>query len=410
MKVLVLATTFPRWKDDATASFVLELCKGLAGQGHEMIVLAPHHEGAVLVEEVHGIRIYRFPYFWPRKYQRLCYGGGILPNLRRNRLMFVQVPFLFLSQLFHAIQLMRRERVDTIHSHWIVPCGIVGSVCHALFKCRFIITLHGSGDIFSARKVYFRPVMKWVLGTSDVCTVNSYATARAIQEIEGLNHNMLVIPMGVELGFPRLETVSSTSVDISPVHVTESPVILSVCRLIDWKGVGYLVHAMALLKDRFPQAMLIICGDGPEREKLEKLAKDLGLTENISFEGYVPHDKLTDYYRSASVFVLPSILIKNTGETEGLGVVLLEAMSYGVPVIGSDVGGIPEVIEDGENGFLCRPEDSHDIAAKIEKLLTDDSLRRKFAQNGALIVKDRFSWTAVVEKFEAVYERLGQEL
>ena len=119
MKVLVLTTSFPRWQGDATAPFAYQLCSRLITKGYEIVVLAPHHKPAKLSEEMEGIKVYRFPYFWPKKYQRLCYGGGILPNLRKSPLLWVQAPLLFLAQLIYAIKLIGRKRLP-----YSIPTGL----------------------------------------------------------------------------------------------------------------------------------------------------------------------------------------------------------------------------------------------------------------------------------------------
>ncbi len=404
MKVLVLATSFPRWRNDATAPFVLELCKGLADKDHEMVVLTPHYAGAVKKEKISGISVHRFSYFWPQRLQRLCYGGGILHNLKNSRWLWILVPFLFISLLFHTVKLARREHVDAIHSHWVIPAGFVGAICKKICRCSFLLTLHGSGDMLPAGKSYLRSVIRWTLNSSDICTANSEATACTIKEITGWGNDVTIIPMGVDLDlfYPN----NAGFVSSVQNHFTELPIVLSVGRLINWKGIEYLIQAMAILKKRFPNVRLIICGDGPVRHELEELTGNLRLNENVLFKGNVPHEELPHHYKNAAVFVLPSILLENTGETEGLGVVLLEAMACGIPVVGSNVGGISEVIQDGWNGLLAQPKDTQDLAEKIERLLLENDLRQKFSENGFKTIEERFSWDAVTEKFDEVYNSL----
>ena len=368
------------------------------------MVLAPHHEGAELQEEIEGIRIYRFPYFWPKKYQRLCYQGGILPNLRGNILLWMQVPLLFMSQLFYAVKLIRKERIDIIHSHWLVPSGLVGAICGKICRRPLLVTIHGS-DIFPLRRHGLKRVLRMVLNACDACTANSRATASAVQEIMGAQQKLAVIPMGVDLDLFRSDE-AGIATDTSPNYDDEKPVILSVGRLINWKGVTYVIQAMPLILAQLPEARLVICGDGPERKNLEELTGQLNLTKSVTFEGNVPNSRLPDYYRTASLFVLPSIVIESTGETEALGVVLLEAMASGTPVIGSKVGGIPDIIEEGRNGFLAEQKNPQDLADKIVRLLSNKELRQRFSKNGMQTVREKFSWEAVVGRFVRAYQQV----
>ena len=178
--------------------------------------------------------------------------------------------------------------------------------------------------------------------------------------------------------------------------------ILSVGRLIDWKGTKYLITAMKEIIKKIPNAKLVIGGIGPEKENLEKLTEELKLKNNVIFTGYIEDIDLLKYYASSDIFVLPSINLN--GHTETLGVVLLEAMACGTPVIGSNVGGIPDIIKDGYNGFLVSEKSPEDLADKIIELLSNKELAEEFATNGLKTVQEKFSWISVTERFIEVYE------
>lgn len=403
IKIFVITTSFPRWQGDGIERSIYELCKGL-NKAHQIVVLAPHCEFAKRMEEMDGIRVYRFPYFWPLKFQKLCYGSGIIPNLKKNRLLWIQVPLLFLSQVFSGLKLMKKEKVDLIHSHWLIPSGLTACFCKKTFKKPFVATTHGS-DVFPFRKSFLKKFLKITLRDCDICTVNSTATAAAVSEIAGISHKLLVIPPGVnpKVFHPIIPIKNS---EVKSRNGDTIPKILTLTRLIKWKGTRYLIEAMAIVLKQLPEARLIVCGDGVERNNLEELAQRLGLSKNIKFMGRVPNDQLPDYYRKASVFVLPSI-VNDTGETEAFGVVLLEAMACGTPVVGSNVGGIPDIITDGWNGYLTKEKNPQDIADKIIKILSDREMGKRFSENGLQKINERFSWEVVVKQISDVYERLG---
>jgi glycosyltransferase involved in cell wall biosynthesis len=180
--------------------------------------------------------------------------------------------------------------------------------------------------------------------------------------------------------------------------------VLSAGRLIDWKGTEFLIRAMPAVLEKFPDTKLLIVGTGPERDTLIRLARELDLNDRVALPGTVPPADLPSYYRSADAFVLPSI--NRGGKTEGLGVVLLEAMASGCPVIGTNVGGIPDIITDGENGFLV-PEQRPDlIAEKIVRIFTDTELQEKFRRNGMKRIHDSFSWDIISKDFSIVYDQV----
>jgi phosphatidyl-myo-inositol dimannoside synthase len=177
--------------------------------------------------------------------------------------------------------------------------------------------------------------------------------------------------------------------------------VLFVGRLVERKGVRHLIDAMGKLAPDLG-AELVIVGDGPERAALERLAGGTGLEGRIAFRGRVPEAELKAAYGAASVLVLPAI-VDSRGDTEGLGVVLLEAMSYGVPVVGSHVGGITDIVTDGETGLLVRPGDPAALAQALDRLARDRSLAARLGEAGARLVRERFSWPAIVARWEACY-------
>ena len=399
MKVLVLTTTFPRWKNDTTPAFVYELSKRLQESGLEIFVLAPHHEGAKRFETMDGMKVYRFPYFYPKKYQKLVYEGGILPNFKRSNLAKIQVPLLIISEFFYAFKVIKGEEIDIIHSHWVIPSGLIGGVLKKIFRMRHITTAH-AGDVFTIENSkILSMIASYVFNNTDIITANSNYTKNVMISTKNETKNKIeIIPMGVDISRFNPQKASNLRNTYGAEYL-----ILSVGRLVDKKGIKYLIMAMKDVIKEFPNAKLIIGGSGPEKDNLKKLSESLNLKENVFFVGYLKNSDLPKYYASSDIFVLPSIKTKG-GDTEGLGVVLLEAMACGTPVIGSDIGGITDIIKDGENGFLTKPEYPNDIANEVIKLLADVSLRKRFLYNGLKNVQERFSWEIVTELFIKVFE------
>ena len=124
--------------------------------------------------------------------------------------------------------------------------------------------------------------------------------------------------------------------------------------------------------------------------------------------GNTPQTELPGLYSAADVFVLPSI-VNDRGETEGLGVVLLEAMACGTPVIGSDVGGIPDIVKDEETGLLARQKDPDDLASKILRVFEDQNLRQRMIEKGLAFVRMNFSWRSVADRFLNLYQKVGDK-
>ncbi len=397
MKVCILTSSFPRDQEDPAGTFIYQLSSSLAKKGLKIEVLCPHDHGYPYAEHRNDISITRFPYFYPRKYQRLCYGSGILPNLKNSMLARIQLPFFVMAEILFCVNLANKLNIDIIHAQWSLPQGLTGIICKYIFKIPCITTLHGS-DIYGLKY----PGLKWlnakVIRHSDVCTANSSATARMAERISG-RRNIVVVPMGVNpyfLGQARTRDVKR----LEPAAGEKR--ILYVGRLIELKGVNYLIQALPGVLEKFPETKLILVGSGPMKNDLVALSNRLNLDSKVVYIDKVPQEKLSEIYSSASLFVLPSI-VNNQGETEGLGVVLLEAMACGLPVIGSNVGGIPDIIKDGETGLLARQKEPESLTEKITMLFSDKNLRRRLVENGYRIVKENFLWDTIAEKFIGLY-------
>jgi glycosyltransferase involved in cell wall biosynthesis len=178
----------------------------------------------------------------------------------------------------------------------------------------------------------------------------------------------------------------------------DEKVIIYVGRLVGLKGVKILLRATALI----PRLgiKLLIAGDGEERNSLAALAQSLGLERQVLFAGFVPNSELPRYYSIAQAAVFPTLA------DEAFGISICEAMACGLPVVASRVGGIPELVGDGDSGFLVQPGDPEELAEKIERLMLDDSLRRRMAARGAQVVQEQFTWEKVADRLLRVYRRV----
>jgi glycosyltransferase involved in cell wall biosynthesis len=193
----------------------------------------------------------------------------------------------------------------------------------------------------------------------------------------------------------------------SPVtksEISETKKVLTVGRLIELKGHSYLIEAIQILKKRGLKIKLILIGEGPRRRLLDAKIQSLGLEREVEVLGFRSREELNYFYNWCDVFVLPSITDSIGGE-EGLGVVLLEAGSCKKPVIGTLSGGIPDVIKNNETGLLVPEKDSQALADAIEKVLKDEKLRNRLAENRYKYVRENFTLPKIAEKMANIYQK-----
>lgn len=399
LKVLMITSSFPRHQGDYFGQFILELAKALKLNDIEPIVLCPHSPGAMKQEAMNGVKVYRFPYFYPNSLQRVTGEGGMFQNARRSLFAKLQLPIFLAMEFIYTIQVARREEIDVLHTHWIVPQGLIGAVCGRLLHLPHVLSVHGTDVNLAAKSRVLGWVTKFVTQNCDKILTNSTYTRKILLSIDpSLEDKIEVIPMGVDV--EKFRSAQSENHRQRPGVTT----VLYIGRLIDWKGLEYLIEAFAIVSRQVPGVKLVIGGEGPEEVRLRQQVKRLGLDESVLFAGLIESQDLSTYYREAAVFVLPSVQIE--GQTEGLGVVLLEAMACGTPVVGSNVGGIPDIIQDGWNGYLVQERSPAQLAERIVALLESQAVRKRFVKNGLQTVYERFSWKQVSLNFTRVYHRL----
>jgi glycosyltransferase involved in cell wall biosynthesis len=390
VRVLSIATTHPRFDGDCEPHYVLALNRELVRRGHTVTALVPHAPGVAMNESLAGVRIRRFRYFVPASAQRLCYNGGILLNLGKSWMARVNLPFFVAAQAAAVAREVASGRYDIVHCHWLITSGVMGVLAARIRRLPVVATAHGS-DVFTDNRL-FRALDRWVLGRCCACTVNSRRSGGLVSR---LNPEVRIetVPMGVD---PERHGKHLASAEVRRSMGNGSPQIVFVGRFSVNKGIRDLVRAMPAIVGELPEARLALVGFGPDEAQIRSTIESTGMTDRVVVVGRVPNDEVPTYMASADLLVLPSVKI------EGLGVVLLEALASGTPIVGSDVGGIPDIIEDGVTGLLCRSEDPADIAAKSVRMITDEDLRRRTTENGRWLVDARFSWSRVGDAIEAV--------
>jgi phosphatidylinositol alpha-1,6-mannosyltransferase len=191
--------------------------------------------------------------------------------------------------------------------------------------------------------------------------------------------------------------------------LSDRPVILTVGRLIERKGVDKVIESLPLILNRFPQAVYLVVGNGPDRPRLEKLRDSLGLENKVSFAGFVPEDDLLAYYRLATLFAMVSRRPQGSHEVEGFGIVYLEANACGLPVVAGDSGGVSDAVLDGKTGYLVDPFDEDAIATAIIQLLENPELRDRLGGFGKARAIKEFSWERLGHRLQRVTEEVGGE-
>jgi glycosyltransferase involved in cell wall biosynthesis len=398
MKVLYIVTGFPRNEQDVITPWMIESIERLRRKGVEVTVYVCSYRG-LGDQTVHGIPVRRFRYC-PRRWEVLSHDDTVPEQIRRNKLfLLLVVPYLIFG-VFGLRRVLRREKFDLVHVHWPFPLGVFGYFASRWGGAPMVTQFYGVELRWVQTKMrIFIPFLRWVLRKSALVAAISSHTRAEIEKI---------------LPGCRVEIVPYGS-PVSPAAGAESPSrepgrarrVLFVGRLVERKGVEFLIRSMRDLKCPWPVELDVV-GTGPEEQRLRELVEKLGLGDRVHLRGLVPTEELKRRYAESDCFVLPAV-VDSKGDTEGLGVVLIEALSYRKPVIASNLGGIVDIVRHEQTGLLVQPNDPSALAAAIERVLTDQALASRLGEEGFEFVRRYFDQDRIAERWIELYRSLVQE-
>lgn len=395
-RVLVLTSTFPRWENDTEPAFIFELSRRLT-VSFDVTVLSPRTPGSKRKENMAGLRVIRFPYFFSQWEKLAMHGGGILNQLKTNPAYYLMVPFFLLGQLLAIIRLVRNEHFDLIHAHWLIPQGFIAALGMWIAgkNVPLLCTSHG-GDLFALKGKGLQRLKRRIMDKSAALTVVSKAMKKTVVDMGVAPDKVEVIPMGVDL--KGLFTPD-------PGVQRKTDELLFVGRLVEKKGVHFLLEAMPAVIKKHPTVRLILAGSGPMEQELRQQAQRLKISDKVSFLGMVSQTELPAMYRKATFAIFPFIVAKS-GDQEGFGLVQVEAMGCECPVIAGDLPAIHDTVVHEENGLIFPSGNAQALADSIIKLLDDPGLRDRLAWEGRKSVVRNFDWEIIAGKYAEIYGKL----
>ena len=351
-------------------SFVWQVARGLAQRGIDTTIVGG--KGNIRRAYDH-VRVITFPYVTRAQ---LRAAPGLAKQYTWTKLA-ERVTFGFNARAF-----MERERFDIVHIQ--KP--------YDLPAMKWLKRRAPGKIVFGCHGTDFFPGDKHFVNVSDIAVSCSAFNAAQVRAHYGILPDVVYNGIDPQQFFPQPPDNA-----LRQNIAGDAQTVLYAGRLVRWKGVQYLIDATAqLAKTR--NVRLLIAGEGEYRAMLEQRAREQGVADRVTFLGYIPADALAPYYAMADVVAIGSYA------NETFSIMSAEAMACARPVVGSRFGGIPEVIAEGETGFLAEPENALDFVGKIGRLLEDANLRAQFGQRGRERVLTLFTWDAVTERVLAAYE------
>ena len=447
MKVLVIGSVYPRFQEDAEVPWLRTSIAHLKKAGIEIQVLAPAYKG-LKSHDIDGTHVNRFRYA-PAAWEILTHEEGAPSKMASKPwLQLLAIPYI-INGFFQCLRICRKWRPDVIHAHWPFPHAYIALGAAKLFRIPLVLNFHGAELLLIRKKKWVKPLLKFAIGQAQAVFANSSFTAGKIKALR--NVNVEWSPYGTTLETSRLQGECRNGKFICRYDRTAAPdaegvkderrktkaqlpvphpvngkfKILFVGRHIERKGICYLIEAAKYLpRDKFE---IRIVGVGDLTEQLKAQAKAMqsvilnpgtesGINSSegsgqenqpadIIFTGKLSPEDLANEYRTANVFTLPAI-VDHKGDTEGLGVVLIEAMELGLPIVASNVGGIPDVVVDGESGILVPEKDPVALAEAFKRLEANPTLIQKLLAGARNRIEECFTWDGIIERQVEVYKKV----
>jgi glycosyltransferase involved in cell wall biosynthesis len=391
--LLVLTSSFPSSPHDNTTRFIYEHSCIFSKNSMPVTVLCPDLDRPYPGQDWKNMSVLRFRYFFPKGLQKLAYGNGILENIRYEPWLVFLVPFFMAAFLYNAILLAKNSKI--VCSHWILPSGLIGAMIKKFFGKKHILIIHSAGVHLLKRLPFRRQIAKFIFYNCDhIIAVSGYIKNMFISilpapERELAEDNIYVLPMGINGDYYKRAPGA-----ISTKDPAEKVAILFIGRLVQIKGLEWLIKAVSGIKN----ITLVIAGDGHLKEGLEDMASALQV--EARFLGRVSEPEKLKLLQEADCLVLPSITL-DSWRTESMPVTIIEALSMGIPIIASNVGGIPEVIKDGYNGILVPEKDPLALRKAIEKIIFSRDFRVRLQIN-ALETSINYTWKKIGTEYEKI--------
>lgn len=386
-KVLMLSWEFPPHVVGGLGRAVYELARQLVSQGKEVHVLTGAADLGARRELIDGIHVHRLNSYAPMEQ------GD-----------FLQWVFQLNLAMVDAVEELRRDglQVDILHAHdWLV--GWAAMELKERMSLPLITTIHAlehgrNQGIHTPLQQRIHDCERMLTAASDHVIVCSHYMGEEVVRLFGVRREKLcVIFNGVEVP----EETHGARVDLrQELALGNGPILFFVGRLVREKGVHLLLEAVSRLGWEFPDLRLVVAGKGPQADELKELAWRLGMAENVRFLGFVEDERRNELFRLADVAVFPSLY-------EPFGIVALEAMAFGTPLLVADTGGLREIVRHGENGAMMYTGDVESLINQLRWLLRNPEVRQQLAQQARSDVRRHYDWAHLARQTADQYHLLN---
>jgi N-acetyl-alpha-D-glucosaminyl L-malate synthase BshA len=366
MKITIIVPAFPPKVLGGTEIATYNIAKYLGKRGHEVHIITQ-----INVEQLKGVEEEKF----------------YVHSIKFKKIPLLGIMIFWIKVLFT----LKKIKPDIIHAQNL-DMGVGGVLAKLFLKIPYVVYGRGT-DVYSPW-IFKKTISKIIIKNAGAAITLTEDMKKEMTKI--YSRDISVIPNGLDIN--KFNNLSKENIRRSMNISNDEKIIIFVGRLHPIKGVEYLIESMDFIRQNDVKTKLIIVGDGVGRKKLEKLVNKFDLSKNVLFVGIISNEDIPKYLTLSDILVLPSL-------KEGFPNILLEAMASGLPIVATNVGGIPEIIKNGENGFLVEPKNPKAISEKVLSLFENNEIRRMIIEKNREDAK-KYNWENITEKLEEKYRVL----
>jgi glycosyltransferase involved in cell wall biosynthesis len=401
-RVVMVATSYPRFQGDTVGTFMQPIAEGLAARGHEIHMVLPWHPRWTRPPRERGVTFHLFRYAPAPSLNVFGYAEALQADVALKAAAVAATP-LALASAWHTTRRVVREMTATIvHGHWVVPGGAIAA--SARRGRPLVVSLHGS-DVYVAER-------HAVIGEAAAMTFRRAAMVTACSEDLRIRaahlgadlSRSVTIPYGVDSTRFRPDADARAAMRARWGVPDDSEVVFTAGRFVKKKGFEYLIDAVASLRQRRPSLRLVLAGGGDLDAALRERLQRQHAMDRAILPGILSQDDVARGLAAADVAVVPSVR-DDAGNVDGLPNVVLETLASGTPLVATAAGGIGSVVADGVRGIIVAERDVTALAGAIDRVLADRALAARLGAAARQWAVAEGSWARAAERFENVYDR-----
>jgi glycosyltransferase involved in cell wall biosynthesis len=403
--VVMLTSSYPRFPGDGIGTFVEPIAHGVAALGREVHVVAPWHPLVQRPAREGNVHFHFFRYAPLPGLHAFGYATALKADVALRPTAYLAAPLAMAAGWKTVRAVVRQTGASILHAHWVVPGGVIAALSRT--RIPLVISLHGS-DVFlaesnrivrTAARLAFRRA-GWITACSEDLRRRAVALGADTRRTE-------VVPYGVDTERFRPDAAARSRVRREHDIPADTPVLVTVGRLVRKKGFAYLIDALVDLKNRWPRVKLFVIGQGDLESDLRQRAASNAVGDHVVFLGALRQDQVADWLAAADVAIVPSVL-DASGNVDGLPNVVLESLSSGTPVVATGAGGIGSVAVDRQTARVVPERDPSALASAIGELLAQPEMARALGRAAREEMSRGHAWSTVAERFTAAYDRASR--